>query len=42
MKEGKRYDWYPVLCHSFFDELVTSLYQEVETKKGYKRPNKAR
>lgn len=29
MKEGKRYDWYPELSHSFFDELVTSLYQEV-------------
>ena len=42
MKEGKRYDWYPFLCHSFFDELVTSLYQEVETMKGWERGNKRR
>lgn len=42
MKEGKRYDWYPILCYSFFDELVTSLYQEVETKKGWKNKSKPR
>ena len=42
MKEGKRFDWYPVLCHSFFDDLVTILIQDVEAKRGYQRPNKAR
>ena len=42
MKEGKRYDWYPSLCHSFFDELVTSLYQEIEIKKGWKNKSNPR
>ena len=36
MKEGKRFDWYPVLCHSFFDDLVTILIQDVEAKRGYR------
>ncbi|MDA8676435.1 hypothetical protein N9M53_07100 [Alphaproteobacteria bacterium] len=42
MKEGKRYDWYPVLCHSFFDELVTSLYKEVAIYMKWGRGNKRR
>ena len=42
MKQGWRFDWYPLLCHSFFDELVTNLIQDVEARLGYTRPNKAR
>lgn len=42
MKTGLRFDWYSILSHSFFDIITDDLFSEVEIKRGFEKPNKAR